>query len=155
MCLRRITDAGAAILLVHHPRKGDASEGQASRGSGALPGFVDIIVELRRFSAKERNDRRRTLTSYSRFDETPPDAVIQLAEDACSYQYIGSRHDVSQSMRFDAVTDVLPLGPPGINVTEILSRWKEEIDHMDPPGERTLREDLRAGFKAGRWKREG
>jgi len=155
MCLRRITDAGAAVLLVHHPRKGDASEGQASRGSGALPGFVDIIVELRRLDAKARTDRRRTLTSYSRFDETPPDAVIQLAENGCSYEYVGSRRDVSQTMRFAAIMDVLPPQSPGLDVQDVRSRWGKEIDHMDPPGERTLREDLRTGYVAGKWKREG
>lgn len=37
--LHLLTAAGAAVLLAHHPRKGDAGEGQASRGSGALPGF--------------------------------------------------------------------------------------------------------------------
>ncbi len=51
--LSQIMEAGAGVLLVHYPRKGDVGEGQASRGSSALPGFVDTIFELRRFSAQD------------------------------------------------------------------------------------------------------
>jgi hypothetical protein len=35
-----------SVLLVHHPRKGKTLAGQAARGSGALPSFVDILIEM-------------------------------------------------------------------------------------------------------------
>ena len=57
-----------AILLVHHLGKNDRGEGAASRGSGALPGFVDVIVEMRRFEADDRNDRKRVLAGWSSTD---------------------------------------------------------------------------------------
>ena len=76
--LHRVTDAGAGVVLAHHLRKGDAGEAQASRGSGALPSFVDIILELRRYDAGRATDRRRVLTAYSRFDVTPPELVVEL-----------------------------------------------------------------------------
>src|SRR5262249_10582283 len=44
---------GRGILLVHHPKKGDGQEATASRGSGALPAFADIVLEMRRFKADE------------------------------------------------------------------------------------------------------
>ena len=62
--LHRITEAGAGLLLIHHPRKNDGGEGTASRGSGALLGWVDIIVELRRFAPGDRDDRSRTLVGW-------------------------------------------------------------------------------------------
>jgi len=42
--LSPLTAAGMAVWLQHHPRKGRTPSGQASRGSGALPGFVDILM---------------------------------------------------------------------------------------------------------------
>lgn len=62
--LHAVTEAGAALLLIHHPRKSDATEGQASRGSGALPGFVDIVIEMRRLAPQDREDRRRVLNLW-------------------------------------------------------------------------------------------
>ena len=40
--LQRLTAAGIAVLLLHHPRKLDGQP----RGSGALPGFADILIEM-------------------------------------------------------------------------------------------------------------
>ncbi len=43
--LHAITEAGAAVVIVHHPRKSDGAQGTAARGSGAISGFVDIIAD--------------------------------------------------------------------------------------------------------------
>jgi hypothetical protein len=94
--LHMITEAGAGLLIVHHPRKSDGTEGQASRGSGALPGFVDIIVEMRRPRNGEANTRKRELTAYSRFDDTPTELVIDLAEDGMSYNALGTTAETAR-----------------------------------------------------------
>ena len=99
--LHAITEVGAALLLVHHPRKGDAREGQASRGSGALPGLVDVILELRRFDPARPEDRRRTLTAYSRFDETPGEMVIELTDGG--YRVVGSKAEALRSDRLAVI----------------------------------------------------
>lgn len=83
------TEAGGTVLIIHHPRKGDAAEGQACRGSGSLPGFVDVIVELRRFQPDMSDDPRRNINRISRFDETPKEIVVEL--DATGYRVVGSR----------------------------------------------------------------
>jgi hypothetical protein len=44
--LRRLTERGLAVLLAHHPRKGEPAVGEAARGSGALAAAVDISLEL-------------------------------------------------------------------------------------------------------------
>ena len=46
--LRRLAQAGVAVLVLHHPRKKAADEGSIARGSGALLGFVDVVLELHR-----------------------------------------------------------------------------------------------------------
>jgi predicted transcriptional regulator len=50
------------------------------RGSNALTGAVDIIVELER-SLTFRDKNMRVLRAVSRYEETPEDLVIALTED--------------------------------------------------------------------------
>jgi RecA-family ATPase len=70
--LQRLTGLGMSVLLLHHPRKGEPPAGQMARGSGALAGFVDILVEMDWYTLGDDADRRRRVRAYSRFEETPP-----------------------------------------------------------------------------------
>ena len=63
--LREITHAGGTVLFLHHPRKSDGDEGTAARGSGALSGFVDVIVEMRRSNPKDLANPTRVLTGLA------------------------------------------------------------------------------------------
>ena len=57
---------GAAVLVLHHPRK-KASGGESSaRGSGVLLGYVDAEVELTRYGRLASDANRRRLTVRSR-----------------------------------------------------------------------------------------
>ena len=148
--LHNITEAGAAVLLVHHPRKGDAAEGQASRGSGALPGFVDTILELRRFNAQEANDRRRKIRAYSRFDETPAEVVIELTGNG--YQLVGSTGDANRDDRQNMMVEILA-GAEWSTADDVRAQWPEGA--ISKPGRRMTQIDLNHGFDAGRWQRQG
>jgi len=148
--LHNITEQNAAVILVHHPRKGDAGEGQAARGSGALPSFVDVIVELRRFKAEDKNDRRRKLHAYSRYDETPAEVVIELTDDG--YQTIGTTADASRDDRQQVIGEVLS-DQEWLSPQEIGELWPE--DTIPKPGKRTLQQDLKSGYESGRWDRTG
>src|SRR5262249_47912139 len=83
--LRIINDAGAAVLLAHHPRKAEGDQGTAARGSGALSGFVDVLLELRRMNPGVPGDRQRVLTGMSRYVETPAELVAELSPDGLTY----------------------------------------------------------------------
>ena len=149
MPFHAITEAGAGILLIHHPRKGDGQEGQASRGSGALPGFVDIIVELRRHRPDDASDCRRVLKTFSRFDESPAESVLELTDRG--YVCIGDRADTSKVDRQSRLQQLLPSNEPGMTVEEVHTAWG-----IKPvPGKRSLAEDLQAGVTEGRWARGG
>ena len=148
--LHNITEQNAAVILVHHPRKGDAGEGQAARGSGALPSFVDVIVELRRFKAEDKNDRRRKLHAYSRYEETPAEVVIELTDDG--YQTIGTTADASRDDRQQVIGEVLS-DQEWLSPQEIGEQWPE--DTIPKPGKRTLQQDLKSGYETGRWDRTG
>jgi KaiC/GvpD/RAD55 family RecA-like ATPase len=147
--LSQLSEAGAAVLLVHHPKKGDAGQGQASRGSGALTGWVDTIVELRRFSTSDNRDRRRVLQAYGRFDETPDQVVVELTDDG--YTCVGTAGDAKQSDRLEVIAEILD--SDWRTREDIRDRWP--VETIPKPGTSTLRTDLNAGFEAGKWERQG
>ena len=57
--LHLLMEEGLAVLLLHHPKKGEVTIGQAPRGSGALPAFADILLELRVPRGSSETRRRR------------------------------------------------------------------------------------------------
>jgi hypothetical protein len=136
--LHQITESGAGLLLIHHPRKSDGDEGTASRGSGALPGWVDIIVELRRYAPNDRQDTRRTLVGLSRFDETPDELVVELSPDG--YRTVGSKAEAKRCDRVVALREILPAEPPGMTAEEVRDAWSD--GGVPKPGLRTIRGDL-------------
>ncbi len=83
--LHQLTQAGLGVLLNHHPRKGKALAGQASRGSGALLGFADILVEMGWYARPDEPDRRRRLRADSRDPDTPRRLLIELTADGTDY----------------------------------------------------------------------
>ena len=89
MPLQRLSGQGMAILVLHHPRKGEPAPGQAARGSGALTGYVDIVVEMSLLSRADMEDRRRLLRAWSRHEQTPREMVIELNAEGTDYECLG------------------------------------------------------------------
>jgi hypothetical protein len=150
MPLRQLAER-AALLLTHHPRKGDGQEATAARGSGALTAFVDIILELRRYAPHDPRDRRRVLKGYGRWDETSPELVIALKEDGRGYTTCGDQQAIKSRERRDIISSLLPTEPPGKRFEAICESWP---DHK-PPAKQKLLNELRDGFGRGQWRREG
>ncbi len=140
----------SGLLLTHHLRKGDGQEGTASRGSGALMGFVDCILELRRFDAGNRADRRRVLTAFSRDDETPAELVVELTE-SDGYRAHGDREQVNSLALRTTIAGVLPNEPPGWTTKELRDNWPNDT----APRKNWLLSALNAGVEIGEWRREG
>lgn len=69
--LQRLAAEGVAVLVLHHPRKKPADEGSTARGSGALLGYVDVILELTRAGSLRGDENRRRLIGLSRTGDTP------------------------------------------------------------------------------------
>jgi len=66
--LQAIATAGCAVLFVRHPRKSDGLQATTGRGSGAVSGLADAIIEMRRYVPDDLQDTRRVLTIYSRYE---------------------------------------------------------------------------------------
>ncbi len=152
--LRDLSNAGAAVLLVMHPRKGGGGEATATRGTGALPGFVDVIVELRRHSPEDPRDRRRLLRAYGRYDDITPETVIELTD--TGYTIIGERAQVKAADDEATILELLPAGGVGITADELRERWPSATDGATPLiGRRRLMGLLNFGAGHGRWRRAG
>jgi len=149
MPLGSITDLGAALLLVTHPKKGDASEAQAIRGSGALPGWVDVIVEMRRAQHTDPGNTLREMTTYSRFDESPPKAVYELTDDG--YRHLGDRAMATKDHRLRLIEGILAAADGDLSPEQVREQWSEQAK----PAQSTVGKDLAAGYEAGRWQRSG
>lgn len=149
LAIQRVAHAGAAVLLLHHPAKAEATEGRAARGSGALAGFCDVIVEFRRFDPQRREDRRRVLTTYSRFPESPDTTVLALTDQG--YVAEGTRADVKRADRISVVMDMI--GEHEMTLEALLKAWPS--GDVAKPGLRTLRNDLQHAFEEKMLARSG
>lgn len=78
--LQEAAATGLAVQVVSHQRKSPGRFGEAVRGSNALTGAVDIIVELER-SPSFRDPNMRVLRAVSRYEETPEDLVVALTDE--------------------------------------------------------------------------
>jgi hypothetical protein len=145
MPLREMPDR-AATMLVHHTRKTDGGEGTASRGSGGLTGFVDTIMEMRRFNAGESKDRRRVITALGRDEETPQEVVVELTEKDGYRACGGDRQDVRGRAVLFEIARTLPTTSPGLAVKQIRAAYG---DDEDAPSEPTIRHAMEIGHADG------
>jgi hypothetical protein len=121
--LQRLTAAGMAVLPLHHPRKGRSPAGQTSRGSGALTGYVDIIIEMRRGRRGARDDRRRKLQAFSRFPETPRQLAVELNPAGSDYLALGTFEDPAFADTWRGLERVLAEAPHKLTRRELRKHW--------------------------------
>jgi hypothetical protein len=126
MPLQQLTTLGLSILAAHHPRKRESAPGQAARGSGALSGYADILLEMNWYNRDNRDDRRRKLESFSRYDETPRQLVIELTADGTDYISHGSFQEEEFAGHWLILLAILGEAPRKLTRREIRKQW--------PPG---------------------
>ena len=146
--LTSLLEQGIAVLLIHHFRKSGGDEGVAGRGSGALSSYVDIIVELRRLKGDGQSNERE-LKTYSRFNETPQDIVVEFTADG--YVLKGAKKDVIFEKKLQNVLEILNNFPEGATANELHDAWQEE----KKLSEHTIRNHLKALESQGKVFRYG
>src|SRR5207253_5607502 len=129
--LRDLTDAGLAVLLLPHPRKGESPVGQASRGSGALPGHVDILIEMGWHGGPSDAGRRRWLRSLSRYEETRRLFLVELTENGTDYQARDAADDEPAAECRQVACLVLEDAEKKLTQREILQQWPEDFPKPD------------------------
>ncbi len=131
---------GLAVLLVAHQRKAAGAYGEAVRGSNALAGGVDVVVELERPpSDAQAEGKARVLHAVSRYSGTPDELACVLDEDgyqACgdvgSLREDGERVRLRQVLRGEGEGTVAELAD-GAELTAATARRR--LDDMATAGE--------------------
>jgi hypothetical protein len=124
--LRRLTAAGLSVFLQHHPSKKSTGVGQGARGSGALSGFVDILLEMHWYSEADRADRRRRILGWSRHEETPRRLLMELTADGRDYVALEEPEDEQDEPVRAALWQVLEQTLTKLTRTEIIHHWPED-----------------------------
>jgi hypothetical protein len=74
--------SGLAVLILTHQRKAPGKFGEAVRGSSALAGGVDVVMELEHPAGAEgTTSTARVLRAVSRFESTPEELTATLEGD--------------------------------------------------------------------------
>jgi hypothetical protein len=120
-----LAEADVAVWLLHHPSKGEPPLGQAARGSGALLAAVDIFLEMRHPGGNPFT-RRRKLTAWSRYEETPQQLLIELSPDGRSYERLADTSDDFHTS-WNTVAQVLAEAAAPLTRQELRAAWPPEV----------------------------
>jgi RecA-family ATPase len=149
--LQRLTSLGVAVLIMHHTRKQESADGKMARGSGALAGFADILMEMHYYGSPESSDRRRRIQAWSRHPQTPRQLIIEWMPDG-SYIARGDREDEEFRSHWDLLDDVLLAANRKLTREQIHKEWPQG---HEPPDPATLWRWLTRAVNEGRIERGG
>ncbi|MBX7105562.1 MAG: AAA family ATPase [Gemmataceae bacterium] len=124
--LHRLTELGRAVMLLHHPRKAARADEMSPRGTGALSGFVDVLMTLDHVPSGER---RRRLTTVSR-RSTPGPRVIELSADGAEYALVTEVEPDDFDDGWPVLRMVMEDALEWLTRKRILAQWPE--DHIRP-----------------------
>lgn len=144
--ISQLAKKNIGVLIVHHDRKSGGDYGNAARGSNALTGFVDIIVELGRLD-DNHSPTRRALKTLSRFDESPSEVVIDLVNG--KYVTLGDKSEVNKQQKLDTLVNCMSFMGKGVTISELLENWDED-DFGKKPSRSTLQRHLAELIKLNR-----
>jgi hypothetical protein len=130
--LHRLTEQRMAVLLLHHPRKGRAGDGQAARGSGALTGYADIVIEMRHYLRAAEDDRRRVLHGYSRHEQTPRRRVLELNAEGTDYRCLGDVDDVVFAETWQPLRCLFAEAHTKLTRVQVLAAWPDTESKPHP-----------------------
>src|SRR5262249_34478590 len=129
--LQELAHLGPAVWLMHHPAKGRRADGQASRGSSALSGFADIVMEMSHCRRARSRDRRRRICSYSRYVETPRHLIVELTADGLDYLVRTDETGTPLVPDWPELQHILGNAIDKYSREEILKRWPVTCERPD------------------------
>jgi hypothetical protein len=150
--LSDLTAEGLAVLLLHHPRKGPSAAGSAARGSGALAGLADVLIEMTHCERAGPKDRRRRLRAWSRYPDTPAALTLELRPEGTDYRMVHEDEGRAEPMA-EGLRMVLEGATGKLTRQEILDGWLP--DFLPRPDGRTLSRWLAQASSSGQVCREG
>ena len=130
-----------AMVFNFHDRKSGGEPGEATRGSGAFAGAVDLIVDIRRVGGNGQ-ERRRELSLLGRF-EVPEKLIVELTDDG--YSLLGNTTDVNSLDLQNAIKEAL----------DGRTRTEQELIGVLPDAKTSIGKELRKLVDKGEVGRKG
>jgi hypothetical protein len=127
LALGDLQRAGIAVLLLHHPGRGERRLGHAARGSGALLGHVDVSIEMRH-PGGDPLTRRRRLFSFSRHPVTPRLLTMELDESGTTYSLVPETVEDQFEANWEPIRLVLADAPQKLTRQDVIAEWPAEFD---------------------------
>lgn len=149
---RRLTAAGMAVLLLHHPRKKAASVGSTARGSGALLAFVDATMELTRYSTIKTDANRRLIRAQSRRGDTPDRLAYEWDKKTGAFAETADPRHRQFEENWQTILGILKEREVAIAHKEIAECWPPDADK---PGLSTLYSWMALAYERKLIRREG
>jgi AAA domain-containing protein len=151
--LRGFTKLNVNVTLAHHPNKRDGADIYCARGSGALPGFVEVVIRMSGVTGSGLRNRVRKLETQSRLGIGTVKELYAILADEHSYQRLAN------------VEEAELLGLAGVVKQFLESRPEQDFTQADlrpvcpwpdghPPAENVLYNVLKDGVDR-HWRRIG
>jgi hypothetical protein len=131
---------------LHHPAKGPRADGQAARGSGALTGLADVVMEMACYRRARSRDRLRRICAYSRYAQTPRHLIVELNADGTDYLVRTDAAGTPLVQPWPELHHLLAHASDKLTQQEILQRWPAE---GDAPERSTLSRWLKRATEQG------
>ena len=147
--LQRLTEAGAGVVILHHPR---SEEGSSARGSGGLLASVDIIIELSRYGSLRSDECRRKLFAVSRYPETPKRMIYEWSPATSLFKALDDPNSIRFEENWILLLAILKKRKRASTHQELLMDWPEGIERPSPS---ILYDWLNRAFEEKRIRREG
>lgn len=119
--LAAATAAGLAVLVVHHQRKAGGEDGDAVRGSGAIFGAADVLLEVER-AGEDAPPTQRRLVSTGRWPQAAPVLLADRDPASGAWRVIGEaagRFEAAGLGARERILQGLPEGGDGTTEGEL------------------------------------
>lgn len=119
--LTAATRTGLGVVVVHHQRKAGGEDGDAVRGSGAIFGAVDVLVEVER-PGEQASPNQRRLVATGRWPRKAPVLVVDRDPDTGAWRAIGEAIGRSEAAALgdrERLLKAIPTQAPGVTETEL------------------------------------
>jgi hypothetical protein len=133
-----LAQTGPAVLLEVHLRKGGGEDGEALRGSTALAGTADVILELERVGD---SPRERAVLALSRYPSTPGVLVLDHSAADGSWSVVGESSDRRDGRSIADRQALLRVLGDALTRTELEAaldapavQWKRQLDALETEG---------------------
>lgn len=142
--LGEATRAGLAVPLFAHQRKAGGEGGDAVRGSSALAGAVDAVVEYERPQG-DASGRQRQLVAVSRWPATPALLLVDHDVATSSWRVVGqggARGEALGLSHREALLRAVPSEEPGATEDELVDVIGVDKRKLSGPLRDLLKEGL-------------